>query len=576
MAENSISLTRKDPNEAAIRRRQKYAEMLSVQGAKDIEVADVGGVPTPISPFQGLEKVFKAGLGSYLSSEADKEEAAYVDTRRKRVAAALAGAPGFARQTGPMPTAAPATDEYGAPYSPTLPEASAPVAESGVVKPQPRVTPKQTRDYYANMSMSDDPDIAEAGAKQLKSLDSMSLMGKVNASQYTKDSVSNFMNTSDYGDLVAKPTGSAGALYDMFSLMGLSTKDIANSQLAQRLISGALAKSYGLITEEMAADLALKFVNSGVTRAAQLFVDPTGENVPGMPSQQSAFSVTPYLPANISQTTGRGSYTLGQPAPAPTPGAVAQALGGAPPPVERAAPQPVMPRPFTPPVRTAPMGQPAAVAPQTAPEPQVRTAAAPGVKIWQQEGFVPLFRAPNVSPKERQTLRLAQPAELSSTLSELSKLDVIERTIDQLLNEPGFNLNTGLAGSILPNISNPAIKTEGTFQVLQNLAKAFSVADMKASSQTGATGLGQIVKAEYPMLRDMAARFVAADTADTRREAMLDWKRGIGGSRGRVVDKYNSTYDPIDYTPPPVTTYRSFEADKALSDKVNKYIKGRR
>jgi hypothetical protein len=577
MAENSISLTRKDPNEAAIRRRQKYAEMLAAQGAKDIEVADVGGIPTPISPFQGLAKVFQTGLGSYLANEADKEEADYVDARRKKVAAALAGAPGLAtaNKPEPMPTAAPATDEYGAPYSTTTPEASAPIVESGAVKPQPRVTFNQKRNYYANMANSDDPDLAEAGAKQLRTMnDSMSKMANVNPKDFTQDSFKNYMDTGEPGDLVAKPTGLKADLYDMFSVMGLSTKDIANSPLAQRLISGFLATKFGLVTEADAADLALKFVNSGVTRAAQLFEDSTGKNVPGMPSQQSAFSITPYLPANISQTTGRGSYTLGQPTPEPTPGAVAQALGGAPPPVQRTAAQPAAPRQFSPPVRTVPMGQPAAVAPQIAPEQQASTA--PGVKAWQQKGFVPLFRAPNVSPMEKQKLVLAQPAEQSGTLGELAKLDAIERNIDKLLNEPGFNLNTGLVGSKLPNISSAAIQAEGTFQQLQNQAKAFSVADMKDSSSTGATGLGQITRAEYPMLRDIAARFVAADTPAARREAMLDWKRAINGARGRIVDQYNSTYDPINYNPPPVTTYRSPEADKALSDKVNKYRKGRR
>lgn len=577
MAEKSISLTRKDPNEAAIRRRQKYAEMLAAQGAKDIEVADVGGIPTPISPFQGLAKVFQTGLGSYLANEADKEEADYVDARRKKVAAALAKAPGLATENKPepMPTAAPATDEYGAPYSPTTPEASALIAESDSVKPQPRVTPKQTRDYYANMAMSDDPDIAEAGEKQLKALtESTSFMGKINPSQYTTDSVKNFTNTLDYGELVPKPTGLKADLYDMFSLMGLSTKDIATNPLAQRYISGLLAKNAGFVTEADAADLAQKFVSIGITRAAELRANPTGQDVPGMPPATSAFSITPYMPANISRTTGRNQYTLGQTAPAPTPGAVAQALGGAPTPAQRTAAQPAAPRQFSPPVRTVPMGQPAAVAPQIAPEQQASTA--PGVKAWQQKGFVPLFRAPNVSPMEKQKLVLAQPAEQSGSLGELAKLDAIDRNIDKLLNDPGFNLITGLAGSKLPNISNAAIQTEGTFQQLQNQAKAFSVAAMKDASSTGATGLGQITRTEYPMLRDMAARFVAADTPAARREAMLDWKRAINGARGRIVDQYNSTYDPINYNPPPVTTYRSPEADKALSDKVNKYRQGRR
>ena len=60
---------------AAIARRQKYAELLAQQGAEDIDVQSVGGIPTPISPFQGLAKVLKSGMGSYLGRKAGEDEA---------------------------------------------------------------------------------------------------------------------------------------------------------------------------------------------------------------------------------------------------------------------------------------------------------------------------------------------------------------------------------------------------------------------------------------------------------------------------------------------------------------------
>ena len=60
---------------AAIARRQKYAELLAQQGAEAIDVQSVGGIPTPISPFQGLAKVLKSGMGAYLGRKAGEDEA---------------------------------------------------------------------------------------------------------------------------------------------------------------------------------------------------------------------------------------------------------------------------------------------------------------------------------------------------------------------------------------------------------------------------------------------------------------------------------------------------------------------
>jgi len=59
-----------------VKRRQKMAELLAQQGAEPIDVESVGGVPTPISPFQGLAKLLKSGMGGYLAGKASEDEAA--------------------------------------------------------------------------------------------------------------------------------------------------------------------------------------------------------------------------------------------------------------------------------------------------------------------------------------------------------------------------------------------------------------------------------------------------------------------------------------------------------------------
>jgi len=61
---------------ADIKRRQKIAELLAQQGAEHIDVESVGGVPTPISPFQGLAKLLKSGMGGYLAGKAAADAAA--------------------------------------------------------------------------------------------------------------------------------------------------------------------------------------------------------------------------------------------------------------------------------------------------------------------------------------------------------------------------------------------------------------------------------------------------------------------------------------------------------------------
>jgi hypothetical protein len=86
-APNYVSLTsgNYDTQLADILRRQKYAELLAQQGSEDIKVESVNGVPTPISPFQGLAKVFQTGMGAYLGSKAVEDAAALKKSERSQL-----------------------------------------------------------------------------------------------------------------------------------------------------------------------------------------------------------------------------------------------------------------------------------------------------------------------------------------------------------------------------------------------------------------------------------------------------------------------------------------------------------
>jgi len=76
---------------ADIKRRQKMAELLAQQGSEDIKVESVGGIPTPISPFQGLAKALQSGMGGYLAGKAAEEEAALEESQNKGIADVFEG-----------------------------------------------------------------------------------------------------------------------------------------------------------------------------------------------------------------------------------------------------------------------------------------------------------------------------------------------------------------------------------------------------------------------------------------------------------------------------------------------------
>ena len=106
MATVNLTSNNYDSQLADILRRQKYAELLAQQGNEDIKVESVNGVPTPISPFQGLAKVFQSGMGAYLAGQSSKDKATLDKTTSERLSDALAnyGRPNTGANVGTVDT----------------------------------------------------------------------------------------------------------------------------------------------------------------------------------------------------------------------------------------------------------------------------------------------------------------------------------------------------------------------------------------------------------------------------------------------------------------------------------------
>ena len=64
-------------DQAAIKRRQRIAEMLMAQGQEPMEQQMAGGYVVPISPLAGVAKVAQQLAGAYINKKADEESDAY-------------------------------------------------------------------------------------------------------------------------------------------------------------------------------------------------------------------------------------------------------------------------------------------------------------------------------------------------------------------------------------------------------------------------------------------------------------------------------------------------------------------
>jgi hypothetical protein len=178
-----------DTQLAALARRQKYAELLAKQGSEPIDVETVNGIPTPISPFQGLAKVMQSGMGAYLGRKAEADAGAL---KQKELGEAKDYYAGFRNK--PAPYTLPGVGG-GAPMDLNIVD---PVTGNPVMTTAPRSMQEQ-RDYADEALFSGNPTIRKmAAALSARATPKLENIGARGAIETNPDS-------PNYGKIIGAP-----------------------------------------------------------------------------------------------------------------------------------------------------------------------------------------------------------------------------------------------------------------------------------------------------------------------------------------------------------------------------------
>lgn len=160
----------------------------------------------------------------------------------------------------------------------------------------------------------------------------------------------------------------------------------------------------------------------------------------------------------------------------------------------------------------------------------------------------------NLSPKEIQLRESKFPQATQAVNTFEAKTTELEKDLIALKNHPGLASITGIAAGRAPGITSQGRAAEALYDKITARGGFKELQDMRAASPTGGA-LGNVSNQEGAQLR---AAFAAID----RKQDAADVKKAIDialadlqGSKGRVREAYNMTYDykglTDSNTPPP-------------------------
>ena len=156
--------------------------------------------------------------------------------------------------------------------------------------------------------------------------------------------------------------------------------------------------------------------------------------------------------------------------------------------------------------------------------------------------LTPAAAQESLPPKEVQKREAAYPQATAAVKSIEASTDGLIQDLQALRNSPGLNQITGIAAGRLPALTAEGraaqalydkVVAKGGFQVLQ---------DMRSASKTGGA-LGNISDKEGSQLKSAFAAIDRKQNADDVRKAIDDAIANAQGSKSRVREAYDMTYD---------------------------------
>jgi hypothetical protein len=158
------------------------------------------------------------------------------------------------------------------------------------------------------------------------------------------------------------------------------------------------------------------------------------------------------------------------------------------------------------------------------------------------KGMTPANALEGLAPKEIQAREAKYPQATIAVKALEKSTDNLIKDLKALQNHPGLNSITGIAAGRLPGLTSDGraaqalydkIIAKGGFQVLQ---------DMREASKTGGA-LGNVSDKEGAQLKSAFAAIDRKQEADDVRNAIKDAISDAEGSKARVREAYDMTYD---------------------------------
>ena len=201
-----------------------------------------------------------------------------------------------------------------------------------------------------------------------------------------------------------------------------------------------------------------------------------------------------------------------------------------------------------------PLGQmPAArVAPPVAP-----TAAAP-IAPTATTANKPIID--QVTPKERQSLLVAQPKSQAAATTSLQGIDRLVNVAKELSDHPGLERITGKVGQFsLFDATKEATAARGLQSTLVKQAAVNALQAMREASTTGGA-VGSVTEGEWPILEQQLAALNGAQSAKDYKVALINLQNQLTATSAKIKSAYKMTYGPLKYTAP---EYQRQDQDQA-------------
>jgi hypothetical protein len=246
----------------------------------------------------------------------------------------------------------------------------------------------------------------------------------------------------------------------------------------------------------------------------------------------------PTIPANGPQNVPLPGAGMGQPAGQPTGQPTGQPMGqGAP------------ARPGYTPLNQMPTARVAPPVAPTAAAPIAPTAATANKPIIDQ-----------VTPKERQSLLVAQPKSQAAATTSLQGIDRLVNVAKELSDHPGLERITGKVGQFSSLDFHPqATAARGLQSTLVKQAAVNALQAMREASTTGGA-VGSVTEGEWPILEQQLAALNGAQSAKDYKVALTNLQNQLTATSAKIKSAYAMTYGPLKYTAP---DYQRQDQDQA-------------